>query len=711
MTTGRGLLLTWAAALVIASPAASLKRFDEWMPDITPAERQWAQSCTREQIERLSNPVEADQLPKSLEDVGSPIEFYSVRGHQCALNSTWYFGLAVRDPTKLLIYLVGGGACFNGATCCPGGNETAIYIQDLPDINQVALVSCLPTLQFDLSGLFGIFDDRTDNAVANYSVLLVPYCTGDVHLGNVSVEYQATNGSTCTVQHQGSSNTGLAMDFAFDLFKDTVTELVVAGGSAGGYGVPAHGAKFLNALQTERPDDRIKTTFLVDAAAGVVAVAPSWQVTEKGVTTEVLAPTDDFPDFTGFIEPGVPVLGGLVPTTQSSLNESTEALRLFRERVALAFPQDLLMLEVSSTEDNSQIFFTVATAQGILEDPECDPANCSLAYPRLIEPILESSAQRVPNYEALLFNGTRHELARRAEWYTTSGVIIDGDGSRQNRSAAAWFNEAVTRELDEASTSSPSATSSPTTTASPSDAPSPSSPPGASPGATSGPPSEAPEQNTASPSPSGTVIPEPEQSDPEQSDPEQSDPEQSDPVCFPADARVTTADGRHRRMDELQVGDRVLVGPGKAETVFMFSHQHREARSTMVHIDTEHAAIELSAGHYLPIRGRLLAAQAVRVGDLITTANGSVEHVVRSFLVQKDGLFHPHTPSGRIVVNGVVATTYTSAVKPRLARVLLWIPMMLHHFGVSNPVENWFLRDNGWIAQYVPKGAAVGPCV
>eukprot|EP00188_Purpureofilum_apyrenoidigerum_P004530 Plantae.Rhodophyta-Purpureofilum_apyrenoidigerum.ctg51815.p1 GENE.Plantae.Rhodophyta-Purpureofilum_apyrenoidigerum.ctg51815~~Plantae.Rhodophyta-Purpureofilum_apyrenoidigerum.ctg51815.p1 ORF type:complete len:174 (+),score=19.69 Plantae.Rhodophyta-Purpureofilum_apyrenoidigerum.ctg51815:28-522(+) len=160
-------------------------------------------------------------------------------------------------------------------------------------------------------------------------------------------------------------------------------------------------------------------------------------------------------------------------------------------------------------------------------------------------------------------------------------------------------------------------------------------------------------------------------------------------------------------MDELQIGDHVLVGPGMAEPVFMFSHQHIEARSNMVRIDTEDASLELSAGHYLPIQGQLLAAHAVRVGDLITMGTGTEARVVRTSVHQKRGLFHPHTPSGKIVVNGVLATTYTRAVPPRLAKLLLYVPMMLYRYKIYNPLQHMFLRDNRWIASFVPRGAVV----
>ena len=60
------------------------------------------------------------------------------------------------------------------------------------------------------SGAGGIFDFAdARNPFADYSVVYVPYCTGDVHLGNTTTEYAPG----LTVHHKGYVNGAAALDY------------------------------------------------------------------------------------------------------------------------------------------------------------------------------------------------------------------------------------------------------------------------------------------------------------------------------------------------------------------------------------------------------------------------------------------------------------------------------------------------------------------
>lgn len=125
--------------------------------------------------------------------------------------------------TKLMIFLEGGGACFNSSSC---------YLNP-PSFGQS---------DFDgLAGrdLSGTIFDRADanNPVADWSFVYVPYCTGDVHAGDAR---DATVPSVSgTQQFVGYENMRLFLQRIAPTFPGT-SEVLLAGISAGGLGVAAN---------------------------------------------------------------------------------------------------------------------------------------------------------------------------------------------------------------------------------------------------------------------------------------------------------------------------------------------------------------------------------------------------------------------------------------------------------------------------------------
>lgn len=131
-------------------------------------------------------------------------------------------------------------------------------------------------------------------------------------------------------------------------------------------------------------------------------------------------------------------------------------------------------------------------------------------------------------------------------------------------------------------------------------------------------------------------------------------------------------------MRALRVGDRVAVGPGpRFSDVFFFTHRDPDAAASFVRIRARSGEVlRLSPGHYLYVAGGLKAAAEVRKGDWLRLASGEAAEVAEVGDVERRGLFKPQTLHGDIVVDGVVNSTYTTAVERRLAhgalRVLRW---------------------------------------
>ena len=134
------------------------------------------------------------------------------------------------DKDKLLVYFQGGGACW--------------------DETSTNLGFCLS--DSSPSSLSGIFDrNEARNAHKDYTVIQMLYCSGDVFGGNVTQTYNDSQGQP--VVQVGLTNVQLTLDWIKAQQKSgqlasTLTDLVVAGCSAGSLGAQLWGNQVVNQL-------------------------------------------------------------------------------------------------------------------------------------------------------------------------------------------------------------------------------------------------------------------------------------------------------------------------------------------------------------------------------------------------------------------------------------------------------------------------------
>ena len=117
---------------------------------------------------------------------------------ECADGSEFAFWERRADPTKVVFFLDGGGACYDAATCRftgLGAGGEANYDWSIHGE--------------DPASEGGIFDfDRADNPFRDDSFIYVPACTGDAHLGDVTRKYSPR----LTVEHNGFVNGTAALN-------------------------------------------------------------------------------------------------------------------------------------------------------------------------------------------------------------------------------------------------------------------------------------------------------------------------------------------------------------------------------------------------------------------------------------------------------------------------------------------------------------------
>ena len=153
--------------------------------------------------------------------------------------------------------------------------------------------------------------------------------------------------------------------------------------------------------------------------------------------------------------------------------------------------------------------------------------------------------------------------------------------------------------------------------------------------------------------------------------PEPSSEEDDGSTCFPEDATVELEDGRIKRMDEIDIGERVRVGTNEFSEVFMFTHRMSKVENGFVQLEMESGlSLSVTKGHYIYVNERLITAETAKVGDEVQEMSG-MSKITKVSMVRGRGLYNPQTVHGDIVVNGVKASTYTTAVKKMTAHSLL----------------------------------------
>ena len=148
--------------------------------------------------------------------------FLAIEGNACDDGSPTGIGVNPGDSDKLLVYFEGGGACGDYVTCFV--LNTAAHgpfgAADLPGATD------RPGSIFD-RGVAG-------NPFAAFTLVYVPYCTGDVH-GGVKVNAYSDGTTDHPYHHVGHLNALAALDRLTATWP-SVNKLVITGASAGGYG-------------------------------------------------------------------------------------------------------------------------------------------------------------------------------------------------------------------------------------------------------------------------------------------------------------------------------------------------------------------------------------------------------------------------------------------------------------------------------------------
>jgi hypothetical protein len=324
-------------------------------------------ACSDEKATPTPVAVPETSLP-SLSELDKDWNMLSPGGETICSNGTDYaFFVHPGDTERLLIYFQGGGACWFGEICDLKASPTYDPFVDASDN--------------PASSGFGIFDlDNPENPFADYSMVFVPYCTADVHIGNSVKTYQvpATGDAAAheiTIHHKGYVNATAVLDWTFENFTTPQT-VFVTGSSAGSIAAP-----FYTAFVAERyPDAQIAQ--LGDASGGYRGDAMSSVLANWG---------------TGDILPDLP--------EYRDISADDLTFETFYVAAGSRYP-DIMLSQYNTAADEVQLLFL--NLAGI--------SDTSLL--ELLEANLAEINAAVDNFRSYTAGGKVHTILGRPEFYT-----------------------------------------------------------------------------------------------------------------------------------------------------------------------------------------------------------------------------------------------------------------------------------------------------
>jgi Hint module len=161
--------------------------------------------------------------------------------------------------------------------------------------------------------------------------------------------------------------------------------------------------------------------------------------------------------------------------------------------------------------------------------------------------------------------------------------------------------------------------------------------------------------------------------------------------CFSGDSKVQVQEKGEVSMSELQIGDKVLTSNSEWESVYAFAHRNDNILVSFlilfVESGNERDSVEISAKHMVYVHGRThpVTADSIQVGDTLVGRDNAKFVVTKIGQRRSQGIYAPLTPSGKIIVNSVVASNYVSLQNNSPEYVQVGgIPIMLSQHDMSH---------------------------
>jgi Pectinacetylesterase len=250
-------------------------------------------------------------------------------------------GLAVNPgpgATDLVLYLEGGGACWDALTCFTLG--TAVHVTDGYTATTFASERSLVD-----SSIF----DRTlaGNPFSAASFAFIPYCTGDVHAGD---SVQSYPGAPAALHHHGARNVEAFLARLRLTFP--ASRVYLTGSSAGAYGAQLNYAQVAAAFPSAELHVLADSGQMINPSGSLLATwLQAWNVSLPAACTGC---STDFPKYPAY-------LATTFPASRFALLAYTQDLVLstFFSRTASDFQAQTLALLASAYDGHANAHYFV----------------------------------------------------------------------------------------------------------------------------------------------------------------------------------------------------------------------------------------------------------------------------------------------------------------------------------------------------------------
>jgi hypothetical protein len=147
--------------------------------------------------------------------------FEPVAGATCANGSAYGVGVSMGSPSDVVLLIEGGGACWDDTSC----NELRTALLTHADLDPELVLAAGRAREG-----FLFSRDPALGPFASATFVDVPYCTGDLHVGDAVRDYPGG-----TIRHVGARNLMGALELARRLVPGA-SRVFLVGSSAGGFG-------------------------------------------------------------------------------------------------------------------------------------------------------------------------------------------------------------------------------------------------------------------------------------------------------------------------------------------------------------------------------------------------------------------------------------------------------------------------------------------
>ena len=142
------------------------------------------------------------------------------------------------ESGKVLVLFYGGGISVDEHTAAHPYTTTDFFTED--GFYAADLHGIIPDLCDE-----GIGSRRQENPFRDWTLIVIPYATGDYHIGTADYTYTDAEGNEQVLHHHGYTNYRTLMDEAAAYLGEDIEELLIAGSSAGGFGAAMLAAELI----------------------------------------------------------------------------------------------------------------------------------------------------------------------------------------------------------------------------------------------------------------------------------------------------------------------------------------------------------------------------------------------------------------------------------------------------------------------------------